>query len=1158
MANDVDILLEAIADVESKGTGGYAAKNPKSSASGKYQFMWSQWGDKIREFAKNPNLTEEQFRANPQLQDNFAKHYVSAVLTPEAKKLQSRYGSKFKQREVADIEDAQTLLHFQGYPNSAKYLKTGQTKNIENNKDVREYLKQARDFRIAARESKKGVNMAAKPNDEITVNIEEPEVQIENETPEKTSQLAAATRGVARGLTFDFADEITAALESAVTGKTYEQSVKESREAYETAAKEWPKTTLGGTLVGGAATTLIPGVGQIGMGARVGGAVAKANQLKTQLQAAKAAGDAFTVSKLTPIVAEATKVAAKEVAKGSARAGAITGTVSGLGAAEDISDIPETALSMGLGAATGTGLGYAVPAAVSAAARTKQGQAVGEALGKAGEVVKERLKSKRWQIPEFAAQPEKQARVDELVQQGQAEGLTDRQILNSIAKEFEEIPITSLESAFKETGIKGALKRRIAGSQEAAEFIERPEQLERAERARVGKTAEMSRLESGVEKTQEELAKLGKTKEELRYTAGQDIDRIKNELVDLTEQYKNAADDATRANIENKIEYAKEKLRLNTGINQKRQTLKQLEEVDKQNAQSVAVELDKLQKTRSAEQLENVNKLRDELNDQVQQLSQQRTELINTFDNPKTHSATDNDLATYQQIMKDIEQAAIDAGLSNKWMEIEGQAFSDDFHINAVNKTIEYRKNIAKWNKAYDDLKFNSINGLTEGDKRYRPVNRKDLTLFMPNGELKEKPKPPINPLMQFAQSASGLSKSEATKGDILSALITANKRISSAQMGTPAATIKRQVAEIIQERMKEISPEAYAIQRQLAKTRANVSTIEKSPFFTAKTVPITGRTGRVASAPKKFIKTELPDLTKESADYKKILKQIGVNIDEIEKTIDLNRKARASESTQVIQPRRLELIQGAEQAEQELARNAARMEQQNLQQQLLEQRLANEQQQRLNDIRKTLRTEKRLTKDQLRNLTLEEQRIQENLSTLTKRMKDVGETESQLISTLRETEGVPASIRDVGQAAVIGAKGEVPFSIGKVLLPSPKTRIQFLNKIKNRFNNPSLTSAARVAIERPITMEVVRSLAMTHKVSEPELIKEFEDAGIQVDLDQEMKAAPLMDELKSKPVGHKVVRDRFGNYVVKFNDPNAEDEFYTPEQWAEVRRMYE
>jgi len=1105
--NDVDILLDAIADVESKGTGGYAAKNPKSSASGKYQFMWSQWGNKIREFAKNPNLTEEQFRANPQLQEQYARHYVDNVLTPEAKKLQTRHGSKFKSREVMDLEDAQTLIHFQGYPGSTEYLKTGQTKNIENNKDVREYLQRTREFRNKAR----GVNMAAKPikskeeEEVINLDAEEP---VKAEPVETTSQLGAAARGLARGVTFDFADEITAAFESALTGKTYEQAVKESREAYETAAKEYPKTTFGATLVGGAATTLIPGVGQLGMGARVAGAVSKANQLRTQLQAAKAAGDALTIAKLTPLVAEATKVAAKEVAKGSAKAGAITGGVTGLGAAEDISNIPETALSVGTGAATGAGLGYAVPRAVSAIAQTKAGQAAGEALGKAGEAVKERLKSKRWQIPEFAAQPEKQARVDELVQQGKSQGLTDRQILNTIATEFEEIPVTSLESAFKETGVKGALKRVIAGSQEAAEFIDRPEQLERAERARVGETAEMARLKGGIGKTEEQLAKLAQTKESMKYAAGENIDKLKTDVVDLVDQYKNATDDATRAKLEDQIAYAKERLRMSTGISQKKESLKRLDEISKTNAQSVATELEKLSRTRSADQLNKVAKLRDNLNDQVEQLAQQRTKLVEELD--KVVTTDDMDIGTFNDIMNQIKQNVEDNGMGDYWSTIRQQAFSGDPRSNKVNEYLQYAME--------------------------RPIYLKELERF--KGGLR--PDAPIEPKLVPAP----------TKGDIVGALITANQKISRAEFGTPLAKVKRNLAEIIQENMGAISPEAYAIQRQLARTRANVSTIEKSPFFEARAVPITGRTGRVATAPLKFIKTELPDLSKVSTGYKKILRDIGVDIDDVEKTIDLNRRARASEQTQP----NIQLKQALRQEKTELGRMEANQAQKELEQRLAESQLSTENRQRTGEIRKKIREDRGLLKKNIKSVKDEEMRFEDYLGKLRDREARLGQTESELVSTLREVEGVPASIRDVGQAAVIGAKGEVPFSIGKVLLPSPKARIQFVNRIKNRFQNPSLTSAARVAMERPITMEVVRSLAMTHKVPEPDLMKEFEDAGIQV----EMEAKELPVEMKSQPVQSRVERDRFGNYVVRYNDPSIEDEFFTPEQWKQVRAQYE
>lgn len=1121
--NDVDILLDAIADVESKGTGGYAAKNPKSSASGKYQFMWSQWGNKIREFAKNPNLTEEQFRANPQLQEQYARHYVENVLTPEAKKLQTRHGSKFKPRQVMDLEDAQTLIHFQGYPGSAQYLKTGQTKNLENNKSVKEYLERTREFRNKKREGRKGINMSAKPikpveEEVIDLGDEEP-VKVETETPETTSQFAAGLRGLARGATFDFADEITAALESAVTGKTYEQAVKESREAYETAAKEYPKTTFGASLVGGAATTLIPGVGQLGMGARVAGAVSKANQLRTQLQAAKAAGDALTVAKLTPIVAEAAKVAAKEVAKGSAKAGAITGGVTGLGAAEDITNLPETALSVGTGAVTGAGLGYAVPRAISAISQTKAGQAAGEALSKAGAAVKERLKSKRWDIPEFAAQPEKQTRVDELVKSGQSQGLTDRQILNSIATEFPEIPIKSLESAFKEKGVKGTIKRILAGSQEAAEFMDRPEQLERAERVKTGQTVEMARLEKGIKQTQESLQDISKQKEGWKDIAKSNLNTLKFEMQDLVSKYNDAKDANVQKQLGDQILALKERMRITSKLTQNKDKLKTLQDISKKNADSVAAELNKLARTRSTEQLQQVAKLRDNLNDQVEQLAKQRSNLVDELDKVKT--TDDKDVGTFSEIMSQIKQNVEDNGMGDYWSLIREQAFSGDPRINKVNAYLKYAQE--------------------------RPIYLKELEKF--KGGLR--PDMPVEPV----------AVPPPTKGDVVGALITANQKISRAEFGTPLAKVKRNLAEIIQANMGAISPEAYAIQRQLAKTRANVSTIEKSPLFEARTVPITGRTGRVASAPVKFIKTELPDLSKVSTGYKKILKDIGVDIDEIEKTINAGKRAKIFESPQALEETAVaDINQQIAQQQKNLRQIKAGQTEEQLKAQLADVELAKEKRKLAEDVRRRMAQEKVNIQNILKDLSEQGVSLEDYLADLQSRRGTLSETESQLYSTLRQTEGIPASIRDVGQAAVIGAKGDVPFGIGKVLLPSPKARIQFVNKIKNRFQNPSLTAAARVALERPITMDVVRSLAMTYKVSEPELIQQFEDVGIPVEMEQEteMRARELPAELQSKPVSSRVERDKYGNYVVRYDDPSIDDEYFTPEQWSRVKYQYE
>lgn len=152
MSKTRKVLSEGIASQESKGTGGYKAKNPKSSAVGKYQFLWKQWGNKIKQFSGNPNLTEDDFKNDPQLQDAFMEDYRQKVLIPESEKLQKRHGDKFKERGIETLEDAQTLIHFQGYPGAAYFLKTGESKFPENNKPVSDYIDEAKKQRKLLRE----------------------------------------------------------------------------------------------------------------------------------------------------------------------------------------------------------------------------------------------------------------------------------------------------------------------------------------------------------------------------------------------------------------------------------------------------------------------------------------------------------------------------------------------------------------------------------------------------------------------------------------------------------------------------------------------------------------------------------------------------------------------------------------------------------------------------------------------------------------------------------------------------------------------------------------------------------------------------------------------------------------------------------------------
>ena len=88
--------------------------------------------------------------------------------------------------------------------------------------------------------------------------------------PPQVSQTESALRGGAQGLSFGFADEATARLESITKGVPYEQALQESRQAYKQAQEANPITYTGSEIVGGIAPTFIPGIGQAVTGAKLG------------------------------------------------------------------------------------------------------------------------------------------------------------------------------------------------------------------------------------------------------------------------------------------------------------------------------------------------------------------------------------------------------------------------------------------------------------------------------------------------------------------------------------------------------------------------------------------------------------------------------------------------------------------------------------------------------------------------------------------------------------------------------------------------------------------------------------------------------------------------------------------------------------------------
>lgn len=126
---DVNKLGDALADVESGG-GDYKATNPKSSAAGKYQFLWNTWGKEIERVTGVS--TKQEFLDSPQAQEKFFKYYVNNELKPQVAQLKS-------DSTKSDAALA-ALVHFQGPAGAKRYLKTGKEVAPEINMSVEKYL----------------------------------------------------------------------------------------------------------------------------------------------------------------------------------------------------------------------------------------------------------------------------------------------------------------------------------------------------------------------------------------------------------------------------------------------------------------------------------------------------------------------------------------------------------------------------------------------------------------------------------------------------------------------------------------------------------------------------------------------------------------------------------------------------------------------------------------------------------------------------------------------------------------------------------------------------------------------------------------------------------------------------------------------------------
>lgn len=126
---DVNKLGYALADVESYG-GDYTATNPKSSAAGKYQFLWNTWGKEIERVTGVS--TKQEFLDSPQAQEKFFKYYVNTELKPQVATL--------KRDSTKSDAALAALVHFQGPAGAKRYLASGTETATEFNMPVEKYL----------------------------------------------------------------------------------------------------------------------------------------------------------------------------------------------------------------------------------------------------------------------------------------------------------------------------------------------------------------------------------------------------------------------------------------------------------------------------------------------------------------------------------------------------------------------------------------------------------------------------------------------------------------------------------------------------------------------------------------------------------------------------------------------------------------------------------------------------------------------------------------------------------------------------------------------------------------------------------------------------------------------------------------------------------
>lgn len=109
----------------------YKANNPKSSAIGKYQFLWNSRKDKIENITNIK--TEEEYINNPEKQELFMDYVIENIYLTKAQEYQKEYPSW-------QIPEIIMLIHFKGEKGALDWIKNKEDKTMANNISIEKYI----------------------------------------------------------------------------------------------------------------------------------------------------------------------------------------------------------------------------------------------------------------------------------------------------------------------------------------------------------------------------------------------------------------------------------------------------------------------------------------------------------------------------------------------------------------------------------------------------------------------------------------------------------------------------------------------------------------------------------------------------------------------------------------------------------------------------------------------------------------------------------------------------------------------------------------------------------------------------------------------------------------------------------------------------------